>query len=152
VPRKLVRDTRHGLVGGVAAGFGDYLEVDPVLVRLALILLVFANGIGLLVYLVAWALIPRAPEAAGQDTASGAEALRDASVRLAEQVRSRAGVEQVQAAVGGLLVLLGGLLLAHNLGWLYWPRWASIETLWPVLLIALGIGLVTKSRRAPARS
>ena len=46
-----------------------------------------------------------------------------------------------------MLVLTGSLLLAHNLGLLHWPYWMRLETLWPLLLVALGLGLVAKSRR-----
>jgi hypothetical protein len=52
-----------------------------------------------------------------------------------------------QAAVGSLLALFGAVLLAHNLDWLRWPWWLRFETLWPVLLVALGVGLIAKSRR-----
>ena len=45
-------------------------------------------------------------------------------------------------------MLTGTLLLAHNLGLLHWPYWMRFETLWPLLLVALGLGLVAKSRRA----
>jgi phage shock protein PspC (stress-responsive transcriptional regulator) len=154
LPRRLLRDTRRGLVGGVAAGFGRYLDVDPVLVRVALVLLAFANGIGVLFYLVCWALIPRDPEGGGAEAApSGAEAVREAGRRFAEEVRANApGSEHVRAALGGMLILIGGLLLADNLGWLRWPRWANVETLWPLLLVAFGAGLLMKSRRAPART
>lgn len=146
--RKLLRDTRHGVIGGVAAGFGRYLDVDPVLVRLALILLVFADGFGLLAYLVCWAVVPRAAEdefeAAGP---SGPDALRETGERLAAGAGAlAASTEHVQAAMGGLLVLIGALALADNLGWLHWPDWANFGTLWPVALIALGVGLVQKSR------
>ena len=34
------------MVGGVAAGFADYFNVDPVFVRLGFVLLALANGIG----------------------------------------------------------------------------------------------------------
>ena len=50
----------------------------------------------------------------------------------------------------GNMVFTGTLLLAHNLGLLYWPYWMRFETLWPLLLVALGLGLVAKSRRAAA--
>ena len=57
--RSLTRDPGRAVLGGVAAGFGRYLDVDPVLVRLAFVVLCFANGLGLLLYLASWALIPR---------------------------------------------------------------------------------------------
>jgi phage shock protein PspC (stress-responsive transcriptional regulator) len=56
--RRLYRNTREGKIGGVAAGLGDYLAIDPVIVRLAFVLLVLAGGFGLLAYLVGWIVIP----------------------------------------------------------------------------------------------
>ena len=169
MPKRLVRDTRHGVIGGVAAGFGQYLGVDPVLVRLAFVLLFFANGFGLLVYLISWAVIPRmdatAPTVSPPATAAaeqGFEAMREAGVRVADEVRSaaegvRSAAENVrqsapeparaQAVVGAVLVLGGALLLADNLGWLRWPYWANVGTLWPLILVGLGIGLIVKSQR-----
>lgn len=170
--KRLLRDKRHGVIGGVAAGFGRYLDVDPVLVRLAFVLLAFVNGLGLLAYLAAWVLIPQGDsadtgsvrpatdagvqpadgQAAGSQVGAGVEALRDAGARLASEVASEvrqatAGAENAQAGLGALLVFVGSLMLAHNLGWLSWPRWASVETLWPLVLVALGAGLLAKSRR-----
>lgn len=168
--KRLTRDTRNGVIGGVASGFGQYLDVDPVLVRLAFVLLFFANGMGLLAYLICWVVIPRsdatapsvaapATDAAGQ----GLDAVREAGSRVADEVRSAAaGVKEAaeqarqsapeparaQAVVGAILMAGGVLMLADNLGWLHWPHWVSIGTLWPLLLVGLGIGLIAKSRRS----
>ena len=47
------------MLGGVAAGFGDYFDVDPVLVRLGFVLLTFATaGIGILFYIICWVIMP----------------------------------------------------------------------------------------------
>jgi len=153
VPRRLMRETQHAVLGGVAAGFGRYLDVDPVLVRLAFVLLAFVNGLGILFYLASWLLMPRA-DAAGAATpaatvaGAGFETLREAGTQLAAEVRQ--GVPDpaaAQLAIGSVLIVGGALLLAHNLGWLHWPHWMRFETLWPLLLVALGVGLVLKSRR-----
>jgi hypothetical protein len=53
-----------------------------------------------------------------------------------------------QAVVGAVLVVGGALLLADNFGWLRWPYWANVQTLWPLLLVGLGIGLIVKSQRS----
>lgn len=155
--RKLTRDTRQGVLAGVAAGFGRYLDVDPVLARLGFVLLAFVNGLGVLVYLAGWALMPRdeAAEpggaAAPTPAAAGFDSLRDASSQLAAEARkATADPASAQLAIGSLLVVAGSLLLAHNMGWLHWPYWMRFETLWPLLLVALGLGLVFKSRKPAA--
>ncbi|MGD8375040.1 MAG: PspC domain-containing protein [Acidobacteriota bacterium] len=68
---RLTRNTRQAVVAGVASGLGDYLEVDPVLVRLAFVFLCFFGGSGILLYLIAWALIPRDGDAVGPAAGEG---------------------------------------------------------------------------------
>jgi len=51
-----IRDGR--LVAGVCAGLAAYFGVDPTLVRLAFALLTVFGGAGVLLYLVAWVVIP----------------------------------------------------------------------------------------------
>ncbi len=154
MPRKLTRDTRGAVLAGVAAGFGRYLDVDPVLARLGFVLLAFVNGLGVLIYLAGWALMPRdhaalAEGASGSTpTAAGFESLREAGSQFAAEVReATAHAASAQLAIGSVLVVTGAVLLAHNLGWLHWPYWMRFETLWPLLLVALGLGLVFKSRK-----
>ena len=154
VARRLTRDTQHAVLGGVASGFGRYLDVDPVLARLGFVLLAFVNGLGILFYLACWLLMPRAdavaagPAEAPAAAGTGFETLREAGAQLAEGVRRGApDPAAAQMAIGSLLVVIGALLLLHNLGWLHWPHWMRFHTLWPLLLVALGVGLVLKSRR-----
>ena len=130
VPRRLTRDTQRAVLGGVAAGFGRYLDVDPVLARLGFVLLAFVNGLGILFYLACWLLMPRgdavAPaEAPASATAgTGFETLREAGAQLAAEVRQ--GVPDpaaAQLAIGSLLVVIGSLLLAPQ------PRLAALAAL-----------------------
>lgn len=154
MPRKLTRDTRGAVLAGVAAGFGRYLDVDPVLARLGFVLLAFVNGLGVLIYLAGWALMPREDAPATGAAADpppavdGFDSLRDAGHQIAAEVHKvTADTASAQLAVGSVLAVTGAVLLAHNLGWLHWPYWMRFETLWPLLLVALGLGLVLKSRR-----
>lgn len=53
------RRPRHGRkIAGVAAGIGDRYGIDPVLVRVALIVATVMGGIGVFVYLLGWLLLP----------------------------------------------------------------------------------------------
>jgi len=55
--------SRDRVLGGVLAGFADYINVDKVLVRVIYVLLsLFSAGFpGLLVYIILWAVIPEEP-------------------------------------------------------------------------------------------
>lgn len=56
--KRLYRSSLDKQLGGVCGGLADYLEVDPSLVRIGAILLLFVGGTGFLAYLVAWLVIP----------------------------------------------------------------------------------------------
>ena len=57
-PPTLRRPIHGRMVAGVAAAVARYFDVDPVLVRIALVVLTFFGGSGLMLYLAGWLLIP----------------------------------------------------------------------------------------------
>ncbi len=57
-PRVLRRTRDDRVIGGVAAGFGRWLGVDPVVVRVVLVVLAIFGGSGLLLYAAGWLFIP----------------------------------------------------------------------------------------------
>ncbi|HKJ11150.1 MAG TPA: PspC domain-containing protein [Ornithinimicrobium sp.] len=57
-----LRRSPDGWLGGVCAGFAHRVGLDPLVVRAGAVLLVIFFGLGLLLYLVAWALIPDSQE------------------------------------------------------------------------------------------
>jgi len=69
-PKRLLRRSAAGRIGGVCAGIAEYLDTDVALVRLAWVVLSIVPGAfigGALVYLAAWLLIPDSPEPVGTD-------------------------------------------------------------------------------------
>lgn len=59
--KKLYRDKEKGMIGGVSAGLGHYFGIDPVWIRILLVLLVFAGfGTGILAYVILWIVTPEA--------------------------------------------------------------------------------------------
>ena len=54
----LYRSRRNRIFGGVAAGLGDYLKIDPILVRVLFVASTFLSGIGLLLYIILWIVVP----------------------------------------------------------------------------------------------
>ena len=71
--RRLTRRPDEGKIGGVCAGMADYFDVDVVLVRIAWIVLAIWPGaivLGIVAYLAAWILMPRAESPAPAFTRS----------------------------------------------------------------------------------
>ena len=63
--KKLYRSRTDKMIAGVCGGLGQYLGVDPTLIRLTFVLLLlFGIGSGLLVYLAMMLLVPLEPEGA----------------------------------------------------------------------------------------
>ena len=67
--RRLTRNTKDAVCAGVAAGFADYVDVDPLLVRLAFVFLTLFGGSGIFLYVVSWVLMPR--DAEGEKATEG---------------------------------------------------------------------------------
>lgn len=58
-PRKpLSRSRTNRKIAGVCAGFAEYLDLDPTLVRILWLMLVIFGGCGLLAYIIAWIIMP----------------------------------------------------------------------------------------------
>ena len=61
--KKLYRSAKDSKIAGVCAGIGEYLDIDPTIVRLIAVFLLFAWGTSAIAYLLAWIIIPREPAA-----------------------------------------------------------------------------------------
>jgi len=59
--KRLYRSGRNKILGGICGGIGEYLNVDPTIIRLLWLLFVFAGGAGLIFYLIVWLIIPKNP-------------------------------------------------------------------------------------------
>jgi phage shock protein PspC (stress-responsive transcriptional regulator) len=57
---RMYRDTDNRIIGGVCAGMGAYWDIDPIIIRIIFVALVLAGGIGALVYLILYIVIPEA--------------------------------------------------------------------------------------------
>jgi phage shock protein C len=121
---RLYRSRTDKMIGGVAGGIGAYLDIDAALIRLAWVLLTLAAGFGVILYIVAWIVIPEAPE--GYTPEAAAE---DAGGR-------RFHPDAGRWIIGGLLALAGLFLLVDQ----FFP-WAD-ELIVPMAVIAVGAGII----------
>ncbi len=144
---RLYRSRSNRVVGGVAGGLGEYFRIDPVIVRLVWVLLAFARGSGLMLYLIAWILIPEEPIVVIQDpdSAPSAEASGNGGAGdWSEQVKESPVEEEERRRrwFGGLLVIAGLLLLAEKTALWLDPAW-----LVPLGLIAAGVVVLVRGRK-----
>ena len=57
--KRLYRSNRNKILCGVCGGIAEYAGMDPTLIRLIFVLLCFAVGGGLLIYLIAAIIMPK---------------------------------------------------------------------------------------------
>jgi signal transduction histidine kinase len=116
----LRRSRSNRVIAGVAAGVGQHLGIDPMVVRLAFVLLTFALGFGLVVYLLLWLLARQEP--------------LDAVPSTTRRHLPRPTMRQI----------LGSILVVAGIGLLLWFAgfWFGEIMAWPVILAAIGFGIL----------
>lgn len=70
-PPKLYRSTDNKMVGGVCSGIAEHFDLDVSVVRLVFLAITLFAGTGIMLYLVAWFVIP------GDDGSSGINYAKD---------------------------------------------------------------------------
>ncbi|MFI7598557.1 PspC domain-containing protein [Actinoplanes sp. NPDC049681] len=112
----MYRPRDHRVIAGVASGIARHLGISVTVVRIALVLLLGFNGLGLLLYAVFWAVLPQ------QQPTGAAKPHRDLALLLPF------------GAIGLGVVLLQGLLFRDNGG--------AGTAGWLVAVIAVGAGVI----------
>jgi phage shock protein C len=117
-PRVVRRSRSERVIAGVCGGVGRYLGVDPVLLRIAFIILALANGLGVIAYVICWVAIPE--EGADEPSVPAPRGRRETG----------------RLVLGGSLVVLGLVLLLDRLA----PD--LDELFWPVAVVAVGVAVM----------
>lgn len=120
-PRVLRRSSTDKVIAGVCGGLGRYLGIDPVLLRIAFVVLAIAGGGGVLLYIVSWILIPEE---------KGGESLGETGPSSAESTR---------LIIGGALIAVGTILLLD----LSIPRLGRY--VWPLALVVVGVAIIVQA-------
>ncbi len=135
--RRLYRSRSDRLIAGVAGGLGEYLGLDPVIIRILFVILAFAGGPGVLLYIILWLVVPVEP--LGEWRPAGDESLAKGSYR-------RLDSRERTMLVGGALIALGLLFLGRELHLFWW--WVNLWRLWPLVLVAAGVALLIDQTRS----
>ena len=57
---RMYRDPDNRIIGGVCSGMGAYWSIDPLIIRILFVVLALTGGLGLLVYLILYVVLPEA--------------------------------------------------------------------------------------------
>ena len=137
--KRLFKSRRDRILDGVCGGVAEYLNVQPAVVRIAWLLLLFVHGLGVILYLLAMVLVPVNPQ----------------HKALPKEDRPRPSLE----LVGGLVLLFIGFSVLLNWasdlwGWEFpslmpWGWWHPFpwRFVFPCLLILIGSVYVARAAR-----
>lgn len=150
---RITKSKTDRVIEGVCGGLAEYFGIDPVIVRLIFVVLLFINGIGFFIYIILAIIMPKAEN---QDQ-SAKETIRENVQEMGEKVREtgeglgiafskNVGEKHSHRAgwFGIILILLGIILLLDNLNLI---KWFNKDLLWPVIIIFAGVWLLIKRWR-----
>ncbi len=160
--KRLYRSRTDRMIWGVCGGLGKYFGIDPVLVRVIMILLVFASGIGILAYIILAIVVPLESSQASEPKdviRENVAEIKETATNLGNEIRSTFAREEGTPAkpvgimsrnhyaIGILLIIVGALFLLYTFdvfNFLWWLRW---QYLWPLIIIGIGLLVIVGSRR-----
>lgn len=135
---RLMRSEKERMFAGVCGGLAQYLGVDPVLVRLAFLLLIPAGGVGVPLYFILMIVMPSESDVdltQSEIVEKNLEGLGDTISSSVEHGRQHPNGPTIAA---GLLIVMGIYFLLENFGWI------SGNIFWPLALILLGIFMLIR--------
>lgn len=153
---KLYRSRSNAMVGGVASGLSEFFGLDATVIRLVWLFTILLGGTGLFLYLIAWIIIPPAPEGDPTTAFEKSEHIRQQVIDTAKDFEAQwkgehhsstpEEIEQRESrrrqALGWILIAIGVLLLARNLF-----SWLAIGHLWPIIIIIAGAVIIMQGFR-----
>lgn len=140
--KRLYRSRKWRVFGGVAGGLAEYFGLDPILMRVIFVIITLINGIGILLYIILWIIIPEVPfEIAYQikpEDQTPKEGLNENFEPAAENKTNGKG----RIVVGAVLIIIGMLFFFER----FIPSF-NFEDFFPALLIIIGLALIWNSAK-----
>jgi phage shock protein C len=145
------RSRQNRIFGGVAGGLGEYLTIDPIVVRVFFVVSVLLSGIGILLYLIMWIVIPE--EKFSINNTYGSSSKNDKNEDVKSSTNSETSGENInftfphekknngKLIFGIILIIIGMFFLGVEIF-----SFLNFADLLPVILIGLGITLLWKSK------
>ncbi len=145
--KRLYRSQKDKIIAGVCGGIGEYVGIDPVIIRIITVILFFWGGSGIIAYIIAMIIIPLNPGSVDEDKNKITKAVSKGDKK--EVVK--AGGDSGALLIGIVLVVVGGIFLMRNLPFFneyyWWFRHQIGHIFWPSVLIALGAFMIIRGTK-----
>ncbi|MCL2413152.1 MAG: PspC domain-containing protein [Bacteroidales bacterium] len=82
--KTLRRSKEHRVIAGICGGIAEYFSIDPVVVRLIFLVMAVFGGAGIILYLVAWIIMP---ERGPNDNVQDAEVEDDSKKKTGDKIK-----------------------------------------------------------------
>jgi phage shock protein PspC (stress-responsive transcriptional regulator) len=137
--KRIYRSNTDKVIGGVCGGLGEYFGIDPTWVRVLFVLSIFANGVGVIAYLIGWIVIPRQSEviAGAEETEDGMATAQSAGATEQAGTPAKRGSGFLP---GIILVILGMIFLFDQAFY-----WFDFDYVWPLVIIGIGVVLIYRA-------
>jgi len=157
--KRLYRSRSDRMIWGVCGGLAKYFDMDPTIVRAIAILSIFFGSLGIWAYIILAIVVPLENSKATEpkDTIKeNVEEIKETATELGRELRSTLAGEEGESGetakmrhrrrntLGIILFVLGALFLLGSFNLFWWFRWS---TLWPLILVAIGVLIIFSARK-----
>lgn len=102
-PKRLFRDTDHGMVAGVSSGLAAYFGIDVIFVRLMFIIGTVTGGWGLLAYVILWLVVPEAKTSSDVLQMEGKPVTAAALKKIVDRADVPGAAKRAKGALGSII-------------------------------------------------
>jgi phage shock protein PspC (stress-responsive transcriptional regulator) len=146
------------MIWGVCGGLAKYFGIDPVIIRIIFVLLIFLSGIGILAYIILAIVVPLEESKStttSETVRENIEEMKETANELGRELRTsfekdKDKKEEVRRMhhnrpywFGIIIIIIGIIFLLRN-----FFHWFSWDYIWPVILIAIGLLVIFTRRRS----
>lgn len=143
--KKLYRSDTDKIIFGVCGGLGEYFEIDPLIIRIIFIILAFASGSGVIIYLILAVLMPREDD---KSVKSNKKNIREEAQKMTQdlvgEIRDKKWMGGFKDILGLIIVIVGISILVRELFKLDLFAWINWGLVFALLLIFLGFKVLSR--------
>lgn len=135
--KRLYRDSRNKVLGGVCSGLANYFNLDVALLRVLFVVAFLFASFGFWLYIILWVVIP----IDGQQIEENESGTNHRSETVSETVSSSAS-KSTSLIAGIAVMLMGVIFLINNFIPISW-----VWKLWPLILVAIGVVMIVNASK-----